>query len=148
MSLCLATAALAVSLAVDSFTVAWTHSVERTEWRERWRIEGHELVLDEARVRGSGAGMEPPDGSVLQDGWWVYRPALRVLELNLAVSGATGRGWQLCTEVGCDDLEAWLTLAGKPPAALHLSSGHGRRSCRLHPPTQGSGTASGASGKV
>lgn len=122
MSLCLATAALAVSLAIDSFTLAWTHSVERTEWRETWRIDGAELVLDEARVRGSGAGMEPPEGAVLVDGWWVYRPPLRVPALHLAVSGATGSGWRLCSHGECHDLERWLTLAGRRPELLRLSA--------------------------
>ena len=123
MTLCLATAALAVSLAVDSFTLAWTHSVERTEWRERWHVEGSELALVDARVRGSGAGMEPPDNAVLRDGWWIYTQALRVPALNLAVSGATGRGWQLCTASGCTDLESWLTLGGQAPDSVRVSAG-------------------------
>lgn len=109
MSLCLATPTVALTLALNGFTLSWTHSVEQTEWRERWRVDGHELVLEEARVRGSGAGMEPPEGAVLRDGWWVYQPALRVPALHLAVSGATGSGWKLCTEAdGCIDLEARL----------------------------------------
>jgi hypothetical protein len=33
-------------------------------------------VLDEARVRGSGAGLEPPAGSMFRDGVWHYRPDL------------------------------------------------------------------------
>lgn len=123
MTLCLATAALAVSLATNGFTLSWTHSVEKTEWRERWRIEQNELVLEEARIRGSGAGMEPPDGSVLEGGWWVYAPALRVPTLRLAVSGATGAGWQLCTAAGCRDLEVWLSLAGRLPERIVLHTG-------------------------
>ncbi len=121
MTLCLASAALAVSLAVESFTLSWTHSVERTEWRERWHVDGAELVLIDARIRGSGAGMEPPEGSVLEDGWWVYAPALRVPALNLAVSGATGRGWQLCTQAeGCRDLEAMMRVPGQEPASIRI----------------------------
>lgn len=120
MSLCLATPAVALTLALQGFTLSWTHSVERTEWREHWRVEGPELVLVEARVRGSGAGMEPPEGSVLRDGWWVYRPHLRVPALHLAVSGATGGGWQLCTEAGCRDLEQLLTRDGRAPTSIDL----------------------------
>jgi hypothetical protein len=121
MSLCLASAALAMGLALPDarFTLRWTHSVERTEWVERWRVDGQTLVLDEASVRGSGAGMEPPDGSVLRDGWWVYQADRRLPALRLAASGATGRGWQLCTTAGgCQDLESLLSLAGQRPAQV------------------------------
>ena len=83
--------------------------------------QGNALVLSEGRVRGSGAGMDPPEGSVLQDGWWVYRRTLQVPVLRLAVSGATGRGWQLCTDDGgCRDLEAWLARDGIPPPAIEI----------------------------
>ena len=47
--------------------------------------------------QGSGAGMEPPEGAVLKDGWWVYAPELPPqATLVLAASGATGEGWTLC----------------------------------------------------
>lgn len=123
MSLCLATAAVALSLAVDSFTLVWTHSVEKTEWRERWRVEGTALRLVEARVQGSGAGMDPPAEAVRQGIWWVWQPATPPLAvLRLAVSGATGRGWQLCVDTGCRDLESWLAHDGKAPAAIEISA--------------------------
>lgn len=122
MSLCLAAAAMAMSLAVDAFTLRWTHSVERTEWQERWQVEGGELVLQEARVRGSGAGMEPGEGAVLLNGWWVWRGRQRVPGLQLAVSGATGGGWWLCTDAGCDDVEAALTLGGRRPETIVISA--------------------------
>lgn len=127
MSLCIATAALAMGLSVQTFTLAWTHSVERTEWREHWSLHHGLLYLDEARVRGSGAGMEPAEGSTLVDGWWVYRGKLAPLrQLNLAVSGATGRGWQLCTGSGCMDLEATMSSGTEAPQLITLSS---RRPC-------------------
>jgi hypothetical protein len=124
VSLCLATTTLALSLAVDTFTLVWTHSVEKTEWQEHWRVEGAALRLERARVQGSGAGMEPPEGSVLGDGWWVYRGNLApVPALRLAVSGATGRGWQLCAAGSCRDLEAWLHGAGGVGDQIVLSAG-------------------------
>ena len=49
MSLCIAAAGLAVEIAVSGFTLAWTHTVEKTEWQEDWRIEGDRLMLAEAR---------------------------------------------------------------------------------------------------
>lgn len=127
MTLCLATPALAMALAWPAFTLSWTHSVEQVEWRERWRLEAGQLVLEEARVRGSGAGMEPPDGSVLDGGWWVYRAERRVPVLRLAVSGATGAGWQICGPIGsdapCRDLEAWLSRGDQPPPAIEIRPG-------------------------
>lgn len=133
MLLCLASAALAIGLGLPDarFSLRWMHSVERTEWVEHWRVEGQTLVLDAARVRGSGAGMEPPDGSVLHNGWWVYRADRRLAELHLAASGATGRGWQLCSAAGgCVDLEDLLTLGGQRPEQVTVSVG-GR--CRPRP---------------
>lgn len=60
---------MAVTLAVQSFRLSWVHSVEKTEWRENWRVQAQGLVLVEARVRGSGAGMEPGDTARWRDGW-------------------------------------------------------------------------------
>lgn len=122
MSLCLATTAVALQLAAQSFTLSWIHSVEHTEWRERWRVEGAQLVLDQARVRGSGAGMDPGEGAVLQHGWWVWAGhGLTVPALNLANSGATVSGWTFCTATGgCHDLARWLTRAGKAPESVRI----------------------------
>ncbi len=36
MSLCILAAGKTTVLAVASFTLAWTHSVERTRWIETW----------------------------------------------------------------------------------------------------------------
>lgn len=126
MGLCLATPALALALSWPAFTLSWTHSVEKTEWRERWRADAGELVLDEARVRGSGAGMDPPDGSVLRDGWWVYHHALRVPALHLAVSGATVSGWRVCPgdpPDGCIELERRLAHGGVLPERIEIRPG-------------------------
>ncbi|MBO6900671.1 MAG: DUF1850 domain-containing protein [Rhizobiaceae bacterium] len=102
MSLCIVEGAVTAMIAATAFTLSWAHSVEKTEWRESWVLEHGRLRVAEARVRGSGAGMEPPEGSVLQDGWWVYRPAVPPQqELVLARSGATGTGWRLCVKDDC-----------------------------------------------
>ena len=113
MSACLMAAALALSVR-DGFTLSWTHSVERTEWRESWRVEAGRLRLIEARVRGSGAGMEPGAGAVRPGGWWVWLPGVRAASLTLAASGATGGGWRLCTDEGCRE----LGTAPGPPITL------------------------------
>ena len=74
MPLCSAAGALLVAIDAEAFTLSWTHSVEKTLWREDWRVAGETLVLDEARVAGSGAGMEPPADARLEGGAWRYRP--------------------------------------------------------------------------
>jgi hypothetical protein len=104
MSLCLAAGAVAASLAIDSFTLSWIHSIEKIRWEEDWRIEGRALMITEARIRGSGAGMEPPVGAVLKNGVWHYRPALPPQAvLRLSHSPHAG-GYTLCTATLCRPL--------------------------------------------
>lgn len=95
----------ALAIGAGLFTLSWTHSVEKTEWQERWAVTPQGLVLREARVKGSGAGMEPGDNAHREGGWWVWTPDLPPLrELVLAASGATASGWRLCDAAGCREL--------------------------------------------
>lgn len=109
--LCIAATTGMLRIAALAFTLSWTHSVERIRWEEDWRIEDAGLRLVEARIRGSGAGMDPPPSARLEDGWWTYSPAVPpVAEIVLAASGATGSGWQICgggtcVEIGADEGE-------------------------------------------
>lgn len=115
MSFCILAGGKALVMAATVFTLSWSHSVEKTRWEEDWRVTPAGLELVQARVKGSGAGMEPPEGSVLEDGWWVYAPALPAQErVVLAASGATGDGWSLCAAGSC------LTIGAEPgpPAVL------------------------------
>lgn len=110
MSLCIIAAGKTTMLAATVFTLSWTHSIERVAWQEDWQVTERGLEIVEARIKGSGAGMEPPDGSVFAGGWWHYNPAVAPLpELRLATSGAAG-AWQLCTPGKC------LTIGGKADA--------------------------------
>lgn len=105
MSLCILAGGKTAVMAISAFTLSWTHSVEKVEWQEDWKITPAGLVLDLARVKGSGAGMEPGDGAFLKDGWWVWAPKTPALpELRLAASGKTVSGWKLCHAGGCRDL--------------------------------------------
>jgi hypothetical protein len=106
LSLCLASAGVVKSLALAAFTLAWTHSVERIEWQEDWRVSGAELDLVEARVKGSGAGMEPPPEARLVDGWFQWQPRRAPMpELVLGNSGAAGE-WRICSDGHCRTLSA------------------------------------------
>ncbi|WP_158045212.1 DUF1850 domain-containing protein [Skermanella pratensis] len=101
-------------LPVEAFSLSWTHSVEKIEWREDWRITDGRLLIEEAHVRGSGAGMEVPDGARLMDGSWVYRPGVPPLDrLDLANSGFTA-DYRICSADGCRDLAAVTGVADRP----------------------------------
>lgn len=112
MSLCLAAGAISAVLAIETFTLSWTHSIEKIRWEEDWRIAGSELVVDEARIRGTGAGMEPPAGAVLKNGIWHYRPQLPPQAvLRLSHSPHAG-GYTLCTSTVCKPLADHLSGMG------------------------------------
>ena len=105
LGLCIAAGGKALTMAATLFTLSWTHSVEKTEWMESWRVTAQGLELTEARVKGSGAGMDPGEGARLEDGWWVWSPDTPLVpELLLASSGATVSAWKLCHAGGCMDL--------------------------------------------
>ena len=63
---------------VTQFTLAWTHSIEKTRWEEDYRVVQQRgapaLVLDRARIQGSGAGMDPPPGALRHGAWYEYVP--------------------------------------------------------------------------
>jgi len=114
LSLCLASAGLVKALSVATFTLVWTHSVEKTDWQEDWRVTPKGLVLTQARVKGSGAGMEPPPQARLVDGWFRWRPERPAMpQVVLANSGAAGE-WRLCTNGDCRTLS---DIFGRPIGA-------------------------------
>ena len=107
MSLCLAAVGLAVEIAASSFTLSWTHTIEKTEWQERWRVESGRLVLAEARVKGSGAGMEPPSDARLERGFYVWNPGIEREAILLRRDPHAG-DWRLCAIGRCAALGEWL----------------------------------------
>ena len=104
LSLCLASAGVVKVLAVAAFTLVWTHSIEKTEWQEDWRVTPEGLELVQARVKGFGAGMEPAPDARLVDGWFQWQPKRAAMpEVVLANSGAAGE-WRLCSDGHCKTL--------------------------------------------
>jgi hypothetical protein len=92
------------TLSVAAFTLVWTHSIEKVDWQEDWRITPRGLELVQARVKGSGAGMEPPPEARLVDGWLQWQPQRAAIpEVALGNSGAAGE-WRLCTDGKCRTL--------------------------------------------
>ncbi len=115
LALCILSAGKTTVIAASAFTLAWTHSVEKTRWEEEWRVTQAGLELTAARVEGTGAGMEIPDGAVLKDGVWTYRPVLPPQPaLHLASSGATVGGWKLCADGNC------ITIGAEPGEPVEI----------------------------
>lgn len=102
MTLCIAAGGAVLALAVQGFTLDWTHSVTRGIWWERWEVSPAGLRPVEARITGNGAGMEVPEGARFDGTGWTYAPALPPQrEVVLAASGSTGGGWRLCAQSTC-----------------------------------------------
>ena len=108
MSLCLAAGTLVTSLLAGSLTLAWQHSIEKILWEEDWRLEGQALVIQEARVRGSGAGMEPPVGAQFRDGSWHYVPPLPPLPALRLTHSPYVAPYTICVKGDCRHLDEWL----------------------------------------
>ena len=105
--LCLAGAGIVVRIATAAFTLSWSHTIEHTQWQERWLVRPHALHLETASVQGSGAGMDPGPGAVLNQGSWTWHPRLDIPELVLRGAKEAGE-WTLCTDSGCQPLGAHI----------------------------------------
>jgi hypothetical protein len=120
IGLCLMLAAgvniLRLDLPDGRFGLRWIHSIEQVEWQEDWRADGTGLSLTLARIKGSGAGMEPPDGASLRDGWYEWRPGVAPLpRLILGRSDAVA-DHVLC--IGGDCRPLWAYIAGSDPVIM------------------------------
>ena len=102
--ICLAAGTLVATLAVNNFTLAWMHSIEKVRWEEDWHTETGALVIDQARIRGTGAGMEPPENAVLEDGVWHYQPAKIRHEVLRLTHSPYVRGYEFCSGGQCQPL--------------------------------------------
>ena len=112
MEFCLLAAGATVRLGTMALTLAWTHSIEKIRWEEDYVVREGALDLVEARIRGTGAGMEPPEGATLDArGVWHYRPQVRsVPSLSLARSTYT-RDYELCVEQRCRSLDEYVPVS-------------------------------------
>ena len=112
--------AVQAQLPASGFTLAWDHSVEKIRWEEDYRVSANGLLLERARIRGSGAGMEIPADAVLQDGYWQYTPRLPALPL-LRLGRAAGVGdYELCIDGHCRPMSAWLGPPESPGIPVEL----------------------------
>lgn len=102
-STCIAIAAglLTTILPTSTITLKWIHSVEKVPWEEDYLATLNGLVITEARVVRSGAGMEPLESARFDGKWWRYKPALDPLPVvELANSEFVG-GYQVCRAGQC-----------------------------------------------
>ncbi|MEX1168213.1 MAG: DUF1850 domain-containing protein [Hydrogenophaga sp.] len=112
-------AAAPVFVPTTAFTLAWTHSIEKVRWEEEYAVvrantPGAPPVLQArtARVRGSAAGMEPPDNAVLRNGWYEYQSPTQSPEgLRLTRSRYTA-DYEWCIHGRCAPLAQWLPSDG------------------------------------
>jgi hypothetical protein len=114
--ICLTAGLIAASLPLSAFTLAWTHSIEKIRWQEDYRVVDAHLVLEEARIRGSGAGMEPPAGAQFKDGVWHYKPALPPIQRLRLTHSPYVAAYEICDASGCQPITA--VLPGLPEFAL------------------------------
>ena len=113
-ALCLAGGGAMARLALSAFTLMWTHTVEKTTWAEDWRVQGGQLQIVEARVQGSGAGMEPPPEAVLRDGAWRWKPQVPPLPEVILRRAPEAGDWRLCVDRRCQAFAEFLPGSADP----------------------------------
>ncbi len=112
-ALCLLGGGVVLRVAATAFTLSWTHTIEKTEWIEHWTVEPDRLVLTEAQVEGSGAGMEPPPEARLEGHFYVWEPNQTRAKIVLRRDPHAG-DWRLCAEGRCANLGDWLKVDADP----------------------------------
>ena len=108
-----------------TFSLEWTHSIEKTQWFEHWEVvaapQPH-LRLLRARIEASGAGMEIPDNAVFRNGGYEYPVNQDLPSVTLSHSPFTAQA-ELCLGKRCRPLADWLP--GLPSIqAVTLSACH------------------------
>jgi len=100
-ALCISVGAQFIALPAREFTLRWRHTVEKTLWEEDYVVAGDWLLLSRARIRGSGAGMDPPAGAVKDGDAWSYRPEGRWHRAVELARSEFGDDYELCAAQAC-----------------------------------------------
>jgi hypothetical protein len=114
MSLCLAGGGVVAKLALAAFTLTWLHTIEHTRWQEDWTVAGDRLVIVAARVENSGAGMDPPAGSVRVGDFWQWHPHVPPLPEVVLRRAPMAGDWNLCAGGTCHPFGYWLPADADP----------------------------------
>ena len=106
-------AAAPLFVPATSFSLAWQHSIEQVRWEEDSRVDQHgQLEATAARIKGSAAGMEPPEDAVNAAVWYHYSPQERYPgQLRLTRSEFVP-DYEWCDAQGCRPLSALLPRDG------------------------------------
>lgn len=108
MPLCLSAGAISAWVGVQTFTLAWMHSIEKVRWEEDWQVDRAGLRVVAARIKGTGAGMEPPPDARFADGAWHYTPTVEPQAHVLLAHSPYVAGYELCLSGRCRPLADWL----------------------------------------
>lgn len=92
-----------------------THSIEKVRWEEDYAVQKSPtpgqpplLIALKARIKGSAAGMEPPDSAVLRNGWFEYTPQQTIVsELRLTRSEFTA-DYDWCVDGRCQSMSTLI----------------------------------------
>ena len=104
LSLCLASRACVKTLSIAAFTLVWTHSVEKVDWQEDWRITPGGLRTGAGPRQGFRRRHGAAAGGAAVDGWFQWQPRRAPMpEVVLGNSGAAGE-WRLCHDGSCRTL--------------------------------------------
>jgi len=120
-------------------TLAWIHTVEKTPWEEDYIVAGGALVIREARVKASGAGMDVPPDAIWAGGWWRYTPALEPLHEVTLANSSFAPGYTICWKGTCQPLKSvipvgdFVRIAPAPCGDASLSKTNQRRPQTITP---------------
>lgn len=96
------------------------HSIERTRWEEHYVVKDDRISVTQARVEGTGAGMDPGEGARFDGSGWVWKPAIgpqREIALTLSPYSTD---YRLCAGGRCRSLYAWTGVAPGTIAVVTL----------------------------
>jgi hypothetical protein len=103
--------AMPVFVPVQRFTLAWMHSIEKVRWEEDYAVVASPaagqppvLLALQARIKGSAAGMEPPDDAVLRHGWYEYTPRQTTLPELLLTRSEFTADYDWCMDGYCQTM--------------------------------------------
>ena len=109
LGLCLGLAGHAwAQLPEQQFTLSWRHTVEKILWQEDYQLTPQGLQIVQARVKGTGAGMEIPDDATFYDDSWHYQPKLAPIPVLRLGRAPEAGDYQLCFSGKCQPMSHWI----------------------------------------
>lgn len=105
-------------VATQAFTIAWTHSIQKSRWEEDYsvRLDANKqpiLIPGKARIKGSGAGMDPPPDAVkIPGGWYEYQPRTAPLHILRMTRSQFTADYEWCMQGVCQPMGKLLPSDG------------------------------------